>query len=627
MGGFSKFKRFVFGRPIATKHAHNERLSKRIALPVFASDALSSCAYATEEIMRVFMIIGASAGFGPAFLHKTFEISIWICVLIAIVALSYRQTIYAYPGGGGSYTVAKENLGSFPGEVAGASLLIDYILTVSVSVSAGVLAIVSINPALSPYIVHMGIFAVAVITIANLRGAKESGAIFSIPTYSFILLLGVVIVYGIFFKQPAPIPQEVIEARTKVPPDYQMLSFAYIFMVARAFSSGCTALTGIEAISNGTQAFKEPVSKNASTTLWWMAAILAFLFIGSSFLAEKFHIVPIEDVTDPRFKTVIASIVANVFPTNTPFGMFYYNAMLVMTAGILILAANTAFADFPRLASLISRDGYLPRQLSSQGDRLVFQNGIIILALVAGFLIFIFGGDTHKLIPLYAIGVFMSFTLSQYGMAIHAKKHKQKFTNVLLSATGGTITLVITGIITATKWHDGAWLVPIAISIVLFMFTQIKKHYKYLAGELEIMPDDAVPKARTTVLLMTPRLHKGILQAIGYAQSLADDVRAVHVTLDPKGVKRVKDDWDRFGSEIPLVILESPYRSLIAPIIEYIDEALEEDPTQIITVIVPEAVPRKWWHRFLHNNVAIALKIALGQRKNVVITNVRYFLK
>jgi amino acid transporter len=625
MNFLSRAKRILVGKPIASKHAHHERLPKRIALPVFASDALSSTAYATEEIMRVFLIIGASGAFGAAFLHKTFEISIWICLLIVVVAISYRQTIYAYPGGGGSYTVAKENLGTFPGEVAGASLLIDYILTVAVSVSAGVLAIISMNPGLTPYIVHLALFFIGMLTIANLRGAKESGAIFAIPTYGFILCLGGMIVWGLTVPG-APVPPEIIEARQNVPPDYQTLSFLFVFMVLRAFSSGCTALTGIEAISNGTQAFKEPVSKNASITLMVMAGILSFLFIGTSFLAEKFHVIP-RELDEPNFRTVVALISEQVFPRTTAFGNGYFVLLQVMTAAILILAANTAYADFPRLASLISRDGYLPRQLGNQGDRLVFQNGILVLSAVSALLIIKFNGDPHKLIPLYAIGVFLGFTLSQAGMAVHNYKLKRPFGNVLLSGVGGTVTGIITIVIAVTKFKEGAWIVPIALTLVLLTFTGIKRHYKYLAAELEIAPGEQVVKMKTTVLMLVPKLHRGVLQAIGYSLSLADDVRAIHVTIDPNNVTKVKGDWDRFGAEIPLVILQSPFRSLIDPIVEYIDQTLEEEPDMMITVIVPEAVPRHWYHRFLHNNVAIALKLALGSRRNVVVTNVRYFLK
>lgn len=634
---FGKLKQVVFGKPIATKHAHQERLSKRVALPVFASDALSSTAYATEEIMRTFlhvspkfMVAGASVSLGYAFLSQTFNIAILISVLIAIVSISYAQTIKAYPGGGGSYTVAKENLGTWPGRLAGASLLIDYILTVSVSVSAGVLALVSFNSQLQPYVLHLNAFFVLLITIANLRGAKESGALFSIPTYTFILLFGFLIIYGIFFAPAHPIPEEVRlaqeELARRAPNPMDLMGWAWILIGFKAFSSGCTALTGIEAISNGTQAFREPVSRNAVITLVWMSVILSFLFVGGSFLAEKFHIIPME-FGEENFKTVVAMITQAAFPQDTAFGYGYFTAMQFATAGILILAANTAYADFPRLASIIARDNYLPRQLAVVGDRLVYQNGIIILAIAAFLLIVKFGGDTSKLIPLYAIGVFASFTLSQFGMVVHQKREGKPIPLRAISAFGGTVTLIITVVIAISKWADGAWVVFIAVPLVLSIMLGIQRHYAYLARELEIAPEDRVRPARTVTLLLVPRVHRGILHAIAYAKALSEDVRAIHVTIDPKTVAKVKEDWLAHGQDMPLVILESPYRSLVSPIIDYVDQTLSEDPEVFVTVIVPESVPRYAWHRILHTNAAIPLKAALGSRRRVVITNVRHYLR
>ncbi len=634
---FGKLKEAVFGKPIASKHAHQERLPKRVALPVFASDALSSTAYATEEIMRTFLHVspkfmagGISMSLGYAFLSQTFNIAILICILIVIVSLSYSQTIKAYPGGGGSYTVAKENLGTWPGRLAGASLLIDYILTVAVSVSAGVLALISFNTQLQPYVLHLNCFFILLITIANLRGAKESGALFSIPTYTFVLLFGTLIVYGTFFAAGHPAPPEVAlateELKRVAPNPTELIGWAWILIGFKAFSSGCTALTGIEAISNGTQAFKEPVSRNAAITLWWMAGILSFLFVGGSYLAEKFHIIPME-FGEPGFKTVVAMITQATFPQNTSFGVGYFTAMQFATAGILILAANTAYADFPRLASIIARDNYLPRQLAVVGDRLVYQNGIIILAVTSCLLIVKFGGDTSKLIPLYAIGVFASFTLSQFGMVVHQRKDKKSLATQAVSFFGGTITLIITVVIAVSKWTAGAWVVFIAVPLVLSMMLAIQRHYRYLARELEITPEDKVLPARTVTLLLVPRVHRGILNAISYARALSEDVRALHVTIDPKTVAKVKEDWVKHGQEMPLVILESPYRSLVGPIIDYVEQTLSEDPEVFVTVIVPESVPRRLWHRLLHTNAAIPLKAALGARKRVVITNVRHYLK
>ncbi|MCW5940484.1 MAG: APC family permease [Fimbriimonadaceae bacterium] len=614
----TRLKHFLLGRPIATKRAHHERLPKRFALPVFASDALSSNAYATEEIMLALKIF-APAGLGLAFLSHTVEFAVAISILIFIVAISYYQTIHAYPQGGGSYTVSKENLGEFPGKVAGAALLIDYILTVSVSISAGVLAIVSLVPTLQAHIVPLGLSAIFLMTMLNLRGTRESGVVFSVPAYGFILLMISMIGYGLTLA-PAPVPVEMLEAQQRAAATGQpWYALVGVFLILKAFSSGCAALTGIEAISNGTTAFKEPVARNASTVLIVLAVLLSIIFCGISILAERFHVIPME-VSEPGFKTVVAQIATAVFGEGPLFGLIQ-----VITAAILILAANTAYAGFPRLANLIAQDGFLPRQFASLGDRLVFQNGIIVLSIVAGMLIVGFGGDTHKLVPLYAIGVFMSFTLSQYGMVVFSKR-KGKIVPMVISLVGGTVTLVITFVVAVSKWTSGAWLVPPALIVMLLFFDRVKNHYKKLGQALSVQPDDTLPKVRSTVLLLVPRMHKGILQAVAYARSMTTDVRALHVTLDPKGTGRIKEDWAKFGADIPLVILESPYRSLVEPITEYIDEAIEDSPDLLVTVIVPQAVPKKWWQGMLHSNAAVPLKLALAGRKNVVITNIRYFI-
>lgn len=609
MPSLAQVKRFLVGKPIHTKHAHRERLTKRLALPVFASDALSSVAYASEEIMLV--LKAASVGL----LVYTTNISIAIVALIFIVVISYYQTIHAYPKGGGSYIVAKSNLGVFPGMVAGASVLIDYVLTVAVSVSAGVLAIVSMAPMTQPYLVPMGVSAVGFLTIANLRGARESGTMFAIPTYTFVALLFSMIVVGIFLRPGTPVPPDILEAK---PGEFD---WVLIFLVLRAFSSGCTALTGIEAIADGVQAFREPTARNASATLVAMALILGSLFLGISVLAEKFHLRPME-IDVEGFMTVVAQISAHVFGK----GVFFYT-LQIFTAVILILAANTAYADFPRLSSIISRDGFLPRSFGSIGDRLVFQNGIITLAVLATLLIVVFQGNTHRLIPLYAIGVFLSFTLSQAGMAVHSFRAKKSLIVIGISIFGACVTAVVTLVILVTKFTLGAYLVPFALGGVIAIFVLTKRHYNYLNDELGIEPTDSLPEIKTTALLLVPRLHKGILQAIAYARSLSTDVRALHVAIDPSGIEAVKDEWNKFGADIPLVILESPYRSLVEPITDYVDQTIAENPDMMVTVIVPQAIPRRFWHSLLHSNAAVPLKLALGSRPNVVVTNVRYFLR
>ena len=458
------------------------------------------------------------------------------------------------------------------------------------------------------------------ITVINLRGTRESGLVFSIPAYGFIALMLTVIVVGLTRTPTAP-PPEVLEAQARLAATGEpWYAVAGLFLILKAFSSGCAALTGIESIANGTTAFKEPVSRNASIVLMLLAVLLSTIFAGISVLASRFHAVPME-VTEPGFKTVMAQVAFSVFG-NSPL----YGLIQVATAAILILAANTAYAGFPRLASLVAQDGYLPRQFATLGDRLVFQNGIIVLAGAAGLLIVGFGGDTHKLVPLYAIGVFLCFTLSQFGMVLKSRRGG-KTLPMIVSLVGGTVTMVITGVLAVSKWSSGAWLVPPALLVLLWFFGRVRRHYDYLASELSVQPTDTLPNLRSTVLLLVPRVHRGILQAVSYARSMTTDVRALHVTLSKDGSSKIKEDWAKFGADIPMVILESPYRSLVEPITEYIDQTLAEDPNLIVTVIVPQAVPRFWWQAMLHSNAAVPLKLAFSGRKNVVVTNIRYFLK
>lgn len=620
MSIFSRLRRLLIGKPIASKHAHHERLSNFVALPIFASDALSSVAYASEAIM--------AALFAHQMLNLTLPISVVIVVLIWIVATSYKQTIHAYPKGGGSYIVATENIGRQAGMIAAAALLIDYILTVSVSVSAGVLALVSLQASLQPYVIEMGVGAVLFITIMNLRGAKESGAVFAVPTYSFVVLVLVTIAWAL--KTPAPPEAQQFAHMAKMETSSALVGIALISVMLRAFAGGCTALTGIEAISDGVGAFKEPVDQNASKTLNYMGILLTVMFLGISFAAIKFGAAPMEvhggldlkDGTNVHYMTVLAQITSNVFGKGIMFTL-----VQVFTALILILAANTAYADFPRLASFVARDGFLPRQFGTVGDRLVFKNGVVVLGGVACLLIALFHGDTEALLPLYAIGVFLSFTLSQTGMYLKAKKEGKGGFGKWVNAFGAVITFIVMWILLVEKFKEGAYIVPIVMAILYGMFTMIRRHYDYLASEMTPLEDETVPTTHTTTLLLVPRVHRGVLRAIAYAQSTSKDCRAIHVTLDPKTTGTIKQDWIKYGGDMPLVILESPYRSLVEPVIKYIDQAQEEDPNLVITVIVPQTVPKHWWHAALHNNIAVPLKLALGQRRNVVVTNIRYHLK
>lgn len=627
-------KHALFGKPIATKHAHHEKLAIAVGLAVFASDALSSVAYATEEILHVLTPSGDLRAY-----YALIPVVIALTILMLIVGFSYFQTIAAYPRGGGTYLVSTENLGHGAGQVAGASLLLDYVLTVAVSISSGTAAIVSIWPQTQPFAVWMGLGATALLCIANLRGAKESGLVFAIPTYSFVVGV-ILLIIATLTKLNQPWVQP------KLPPSDPAHALG-VFLLLRAFAASCTALTGTEAIADGVLAFKEPAAKNAQRTLALMVGLLVFMFGGISYAAMRFGITPME-TGEPGYKTVLAQVTAANFGTGPMYGF-----ILVSTALILFLAANTAFADFPRLCSFIAKDGYMPRQLMTLGDRLVFQNGVILLSLAAGGLIVAYNADTHSLIPLYAMGVFISFTLSQAGMAVKffteikqreyrlaretqegeqrdtaaVQNAKRKlFGKMAISGFGAVITLIVTGILLVTKWSEGAYLVVVVILAFLGLFWMIKRHYRHLARELTVTATDTTPNMRTTTLLLVPRVHKGILKAIKYAQLSSPDVRALHVTLDPDSAKKIKQDWMQFGSEIPLVILESPYRSLVEPVIDYLDTIMEKDKDMVVTVIVPVAVPRLWIQGLLHNNASIGLNRELKSRRNVVVTTIRYFL-
>jgi amino acid transporter len=608
MSLYLRLKRFLVGRPIHTKHAHHERLPKVFGLPIFASDALSSVAYASEEILLVLVTGGLLA------YYQLIPVSLALIALLWIVVFSYYQTINAYPLGGGSYRVSSENIGGWAGRLAGSALLIGYVLTVAVSVSPGAAAITSMFPAIKDYGTSIACLAVAMLGMLNLRGARESGIVFAIPTYGFVVfvlgMVGYVFFSGMTGTNPAVTPS--------LPPPTGELGLVFLIT---AFARGCTALTGTEAIADGVQAFKPPEAANAAKTLVMMAALLTALLLGISWSAQHFGVVPM-DFEKEGYRTVVAQIALAAFGET-----WLFFGVLSVTAIILFLAANTGFADFPRLSQFMARDGFLPRQLMSVGDKLVYQNGIITLAIASILLIYFFDANTHTLIPLYAAGVFLSFTLSQAGMFMKFKRSGVFTWKMLVSGFGAITTFAVTGILMVTRFTEGAWILIIALAISMAVMALIKKHYIYLANELSVGPEDKLQTINTTVLLLVPRVHRGILQAIAYAKSMARDVRAIHVTLDPKSVGTVKADWDRFGADIPLVILDSPYRSLTEPIIEYIDQAIAEDPDGMITVIVPQAVPKRWYHGLLHNNVAVPLKFALASRKNVVITNVRYFLK
>jgi amino acid transporter len=613
---YQALKRLIVGRPLKGSEEHGQRLPKSIALATFSSDAISSTAYATEEILFVVALGGSSLALG---LSRLVPISIFVAVLIAIVVASYRQTIFAYPGGGGSYLVSRDNLGRYPSLVAGASLLVDYILTVAVSISAGVAAIISL-PAfrdLREHRVGLGLVLIALITLANLRGLKEAGAVFAVPTYTYIGSLTLLIVYGLgkeFFggglaNLPPPSPEEFHGALVG--------GNLSLFLLARGFSSGAVALTGIEALADGVPAFRKPQAKNAATTLAIMGAILATLFIGVSTLAH--HVGPHPSESE----TVISQMGRAVYGSGP-----IYIVLQLATAAILTLAANTAFADFPRLSSIISRDGFLPRQFANRGDRLVFSNGVVFLAVAAALLLIAFGGITTALIPLYAVGVFTSFTLSQSAMVVRQRKLKETGwkRGMVINALGATATGIVLVIVAVSKFTVGAWLPIVVIPAIIALFLGIRRHYDRVARVLTVEPTEVRPVSLNhTVVVLVGRIHKGVIQALAYARSLRPQhLLAVYVSYDDDDREEIDRQWERFHFDVNLEIVGSPYRELVEPIERFLDELDERWDNDTITVVIPEFVVGKWWEQVLHNQSALILKGKLLFRKGVVVTSVPY---
>ena len=597
-------KSFLIGSPIETIREQHERLNKMAGLAVFSSDALSSVAYGPEEILLALMLGGT------ALLHFSVPVAVGIVALIAVVATSYFQTIHAYPSGGGAYIVAKENLGTYPGLVAGSALLIDYVLTVAVSISSGIAALTSAFPATRAHTVTMCLIAIVLIMLINLRGVRESGTIFSIPVYIFIggILLLIAASSVKYLSFPRPYFEHMHEAGAGIFP---------IFIILRAFASGCATLTGIEVVSNGVRAFRAPEARNAGITLTWMAVILGVMTIGIAFFADHFHILPNSN------ETVLSQLTRTVFSK----GAIYYTIQFSTTL-ILILAANTSFADFPRLSSIMSLDRYLPRQLSNRGDKLVFSNGILILGFLSIFLIVVFRGDTHALIPLYAVGVFTAFTLSQAGMVRHwiAKKERGWLKGIVINGIGTVTTAVVLLIIAVEKFTHGAWIVLIAIPGLVYLTTRIHAHYLSVADQLTVCLDKAGTFKHHAVIIPISGIQMAVLNAIKYGKALSDDVAAVYVCLDPVETEKVKAKWDRHCMGVPLVILESPYRSIIEPLLDYLEEVRGEYPDGVITVVLPEFVPSRWWHHLLHNQTALLIKGILLFKKGVVSTSVPYHL-
>ncbi len=611
----SDLKRVIIGSPIETARQTHERLSKKVALAVFSSDALSSVAYATEEILHVLVLGGAAA------ISLSLPVSLSIGLLLFIVAFSYRQTIKAYPLGGGSYIVAKDNLGKMPSLTAGAALLIDYVLTVAVSLSAGVSAIVSALPNLEPYRVALALFFVVLLTMANLRGLRESGALFSVPTYGFLFTIFVLLAVGGYrFLTGDIVPVNPVERLNEIHGAGETIG---LLLMMRAFSAGCTALTGIEAISDGVPAFKKPEWINARTTLTVMAVLLTTMFIGITFLAQQYHALPPE-AGNPE--TVLSQIGRGVFGGRG----IMYALLQAATATILVLAANTAYQDFPRLISFLARDRFLPRQLGSLGDRLVFSNGIIILALAAGLLIVLFNARVTALIPLYAVGVFTSFTISQAGMVQRWRRLRETGwkQGMLINGIGAATTLVVLGVIVYEKFTLGAWIVLILIPLIIAMFVAINRHYVRAAKQLSLEGLEPPPIVRNTVIVPVSTLHRGTINALKYAEAIAPgNVTAVHISMDPDQTRKLQERWTKWGGDVPLVVLDSPYRSLVRPLLLYIEEVESRWDNDLVTVVLPEFVPARWWHNLLHNQTSLLIKGALLFRRNKVVTSVPYRLQ
>jgi len=609
---YSTLKRILIGPPIPSSEEHHQRLVKFIALAVFASDAISSTAYATEEILLVLVAAGGLAAYS-----YLVPISLVVVVLLVIVVTSYRQTVFAYPSGGGSYIVSRENLGETPALVAGSALLVDYVLTVAVSVAGGVAAITSAFATLHPYRVEICIFFIVLMTVANLRGVKESGRLFAGPTYIYVVALLTLIVYGlyrVYFGGLGPIPgqEEALNALTK---NGTAITGITVFILMRAFSSGAVALSGVEAVSNGVPAFRRPEPRNAAITLVWMGIILGGLFFGVSVLAHHLQPVPQESG-----ETVLSIMAKAVFGDGTPL----YYILQFSTFAILILAANTAYADFPRLSSIIARDGFLPRQLSNRGDRLVFSNGVIVLAGLASVLIIVFHGDISALIPLYAVGVFTGFTMSQAGMVVHHWRLKEPHwrSSLAINALGAVTTGIVLAVVVISKFTIGAWIPAVLIPIIVIGLKSIGRHYKRVRHSVTV-PDDYRPRRHTHVaVVLVGSVNKGVLNALSYAKSLAPDrLFAVSVVGDAAEQEELTKAWDEHNIPVELHTIYSPYRELTRPVLNYLDELDQESPDEMITVIIPEFVT-SWTTQFLHNQTALALKARLLYRPNTVVTSV-----
>ena len=610
-------RRLLFGRRLATEEEVGERLPKKLALPIFSSDAISSSAYATEEILRVLVVAGAGA------LLLSIPVAIAITILLTVVSLSYRQVCRAYPSGGGAYVVARENLSQGLGLVAAAALLIDYVMTVAVSTASAVAQVYSVIPALYDIRIEIAILSIVLITVANLRGLREAGLLFASPTYLFVGLALLMIGVGLF-KIATGQPAAAALPDNLVPLPTNPTEAIGILLLLRAFAGGSVALTGVEAIANGVPAFKPPEAKNAANTMLTMAILLGVLFIGITIVADAFGIRP----TVEGGQTVVAMVAAAVFGDGTPL----FVAFQAATALILFLAVNTSFNAFPRLAAILAEDGFMPHQFAFRGDRLAFSWGIVVLATIAAGLLIMFGGDTHALIPLYSVGVFVCFTLSQAGMVRHwfTVRESGWQWRALVNAFGGFLTLVVLAVVVSVKFAAGAWLVVVLIPIEVSLFLFVHRQYAASRAHLALRTDQVLgPPHRTErVVIPVNAVNRAVAQAVNVGRAISDDVRAVLVTDDPDDADRIRDEWARHVPGVPLVVVESPYRALIGPLLAYLDVLDRSWPqgreAPVTFVVIPEYVARHWWERILYNQSSNRLRRALVGRPNTVVTGVPY---
>jgi amino acid transporter len=601
-------RRVLFGRPLATEEEIGERLSKRKALAIFSSDAISSSAYATEEILRALLVGGVAA------LAFSLPVAAAIAVLLGVVAISYRQVCIAYPTGGGSYSVSKANFGPRTALLAASALLIDYVLTVAVSISSASEQIAAAIPAVAPWHVVIAVAFIVLITMGNLRGLRESGNIFAVPTYLFVVTALLMIALGTFqvlvLGQGVPSPAAAEAAE-------DLAGAALVILLLRAFASGAVALTGTEAIATGVPAFRPPEPRNAATTLTAMAILLGVLFVGITFLATAFHVIPNDE------QTVIAQVAGHVFGE----GSIGFYLFLAFAALILVLAANTSFNAFPRLAAVLAEDGYFPRQFAFRGDRLAFTLGIVTLGLFAAALVIAFNGDTHALIPLYAVGVFIDFTISQSGLIRHwlATRAQGWQYRLAINAAGASVTAVVAVVVTIAK-APASLVVLVLLPTFALMMSFVRREYDTVARELALRPGQRFgpPAKHNRVIVPVPGLSRAVVQSIQFGRSLSEDVRAVHITADMEEAARLREDWEASLPGVPLVIVETPYRSLVTPFIHYLEIMAPPEPGTVTIVVLPEYVPRHWWDRLLYNQTAHRLRRALVGRPDTVVAGIPY---